>query len=424
MQAPREQGPAIGESLRILSIVTSFGVRLTGRSAADQEVRATDFIGLLRLVRLVGLRGKLRIPLVAKVLPRYLSVLRSWCFGSLARRRSGEMARESEINDPPSVRAVPVALPLEEFQELAPPPNERKELVVAWVGRFVAAKNVPLLIAIVEQALEAIPEIRFLIAGDGPERAAVESLVNRSAKRVERFDWQRDAPCVIGRADILLQTSLNEGTPTALIQGMAAARPFVSTAVGGVPDIVTGEERVEEKAAWFTNGVLVAPEAEAFVAVLRAFALDRSLLAKLGSTGRQWALANYAEPKRPDATHQLYSEYLAGEGRDQSPPLPPRMAREFAMTQQLTRLAERADFISSPPPHPDCATDTSSPPYSTDATAGQFAAIPPAAALPAGHTPGAPRCESQNRRAGGHSDARARTSKKSARSKRPRRAPG
>ena len=170
------------------------------------------------------------------------------------------------------------------------------------------------------------------------------------------------------------------GWITALIQVMAAARPFVSTAVGGVRDIVTGEERLEEKAAWFTNGVLVAAEAASFVAVLRAFAQDRSLLGKLGSTGWQWALANYAEPKRPDATHQLYSEYLAGGDRGQSPPLPPRMAHEFAMTRQLTRLAESADFISSLPPHPDCATDTSSPPCSTDATAGQFAPIPPASA--------------------------------------------
>jgi hypothetical protein len=376
------------------------------------------------LLRLVGLRGKLRIPLLAKVLPRYLSVLRTWYFASSARRRSGEMALEVEISDPRPVRSVPAALPLEAFQELSPPPVERKELVVAWVGRFVAAKNVPLLIEIVGQALKSIAEIRFLIAGDGPERAAVTSLLDRSAKRVERVDWQRDVECVIERADILLETSLDEGTPTVLIQGMAAGRPFVSTAVGGVQDIVTGEERLEEKAAWFTNGVLVEPEAASFVAVLRKFAQDRSLLAKLGSTGRQWALTNYAEPKRPDATHQLYSAYLAAGDRSQTPPLPPRMAGEFAMTRQLTRLAERADFISSPPLHPDCATDTSSPLCSTDATAGQFAPIRPAAALPSGHKPGAPRCESQNRRGGAHSDAAAQTSKKSARSKRPRRGPG
>ena len=43
----------------------------------------------------------------------------------------------------------------------------------------------------------------------------------------------------MARCDVLLQTSRNEGTPVALIQGMAAARPFVSTAVGGVVDMVT-----------------------------------------------------------------------------------------------------------------------------------------------------------------------------------------
>jgi hypothetical protein len=332
------------------------------------------------------------------------------------------------VTEQPTVRITP-ALPLETFESLSPPPLDRKELVVAWFGRLVAVKNVPLLIEVAEQAMQAVPGSRFVIVGDGPERSAVKSLVERSSGRIEYLAGQHDTARVLDRADVVIQTSLDEGTPIALIQGMAAARPFISTAVGGVPEMVTGEERVADKAAWFTNGVLVAPEASSFIAVLREFAQDRALLSKLGITGRQWALANYADTKKLDATHLLYSEYLSAKDRRLAPPLPPKLAGEFAMTQQLTRLAEKTGSYSEAGRdaalaiNPDCATNTNSPPCNTDAKAGQSVPTPPASASPSSRTPDAPRCESQNRRPAGRSDAAARTSGKSGRSKRPRRAP-
>ncbi len=89
--AQDERVEAIGESLRILSVVTSFGGGRSGRSAADEEVRPANFVGLLRLVRLVGLRGKMRIrPLLAQVLPRYFAFFASgawqaWRAGGLAK---------------------------------------------------------------------------------------------------------------------------------------------------------------------------------------------------------------------------------------------------------------------------------------------------------------------------------------------------
>jgi glycosyltransferase involved in cell wall biosynthesis len=341
---------------------------------------AADFIALLQLIRLVrkykpdiihthtakaGVLGRLAgwltgTPLIVhtfhgNVLRGYFSSFSSWCIQKIeqvfaaisdvvcvvSRQQHHEILNDFSIAGPQKVRIVPLGLPLDIFAKLPPPAQDRKEFVAAWFGRFVAVKNVPLLIAVVEQALQTIPEIRFLIAGDGPERAAVQSLAERSSGRVEYLGWQRDVSFVIERADLLFQTSINEGTPTALIQGMASARPFIATAVGGIGDMVTGQERLEDRARWFTNGVLVPPEPDAYVAALKAFVQDRSLLSEMGLIGRQWTLANYAESKMLEATHKLYSEYLAAKGHRVPPPLPPGLTGEFAMTQQLSLLADQ-----------------------------------------------------------------------------------
>jgi glycosyltransferase involved in cell wall biosynthesis len=420
----QEQGPAVNEALRILSVVTRFGAGgpplavlqmargmekygyqtliATGScSAQDADMSyllteqdkvewvpsmsrnvaaGADFVALWQLIRLVrkyrpdiihthtakaGVLGRLAgwvngTPLIVhtfhgNVLRGYFSAFGSWCvqkieqlFGAMSdalfvisRQQQHEIADEFSIADPQKVRILPLGLPLKEFENLPPPPVGRKELVVAWFGRLVAVKNVPLLVQIVEQSLQAIPNIRFVIAGDGPERAAVKNLVERSAGRVEYLGWQREVGPIIGRADVLIQTSINEGTPIILIQGMAAARPFVSTAVGGVGDMVVGEERPNDTAKWFGNGVLVPQNAAPFVTVLRTFAQNRALLSQMGLVGRQWSLANYAESKMLEATHQLYSEYLSAKGHRLPPPLPPKLAGQVSMTQQLSCLAEQ-----------------------------------------------------------------------------------
>jgi len=368
----------IGETLRILSVVTLFGIGRPPlhlsremKTVDDQIVnpeapvgsprRIAPFPDLISLLHLVRLLHKYEPDFIqihnfdGKVLRSFLSAFSNWCIQKIEHlfaaitnawsvpspQQHREITTEFSIAEPQKVRILPLGIPLAAFETLPPPPPDRDELVVAWFGRLVAVKNVPLLIEVIEKSLQAIPIIRFLIAGDGPERASVKNLAERSGGRVEYLGWQRDVRSVIDRADVLLQTSFNEGTPAALIQGMAAARPFLSTAVGGLTDMVTGQELVKDRAHWFTNGVLVPQEAAPFVSALQSFAQDRPLLLQMGIVARQWALAQYAESKMLETTHRLYSEYLSAKGHRVAPPLPTQMASEVEMTRQLSRLAEQ-----------------------------------------------------------------------------------
>ena len=134
------------------------------------------------------------------------------------------------------------------------------------VGNLVPLKGHDLAI----RALRLLPEMDFVIIGDGPERAALGTLARESGvgDRV-RFAGalaQEDLRQYYGAADALVQASSREGWANVLLESMACGTPVVASNVGGTPEVVASPEA----------GVLMAartPEAVA-QAVQRLFAGD------------------------------------------------------------------------------------------------------------------------------------------------------
>ena len=221
-----------------------------------------------------------------------------------------ELSEKFHIAPPHKFRVVPLGLDLDDYLAL-PPPDGGGPLTVGWFGRMVAVKNIALLAAVIDKALQLRPDIRFVIAGGGPDRPALNAVLARHGTRVEWLGWQREMLPVMARCDAVLQTSRNEGTPVALIQGMAAARPFVSTAVGGVVDMVTGSaERWGAGARWYANGVLAEPDSAALAGALAALAENRTLAARMGLAGRDLAAQRYRKERLVEDVGALYRKLL------------------------------------------------------------------------------------------------------------------
>jgi len=87
---------------------------------------------------------------------------------------------------------------------------------------------------------DAKRNIRFLIAGDGPDRELLKDLAkNRMVTDWVVFTGQiADLTPYYTIADIAVLPSHSEGSPNVLLEAMAAGLPIVATRVGGVPDIV------------------------------------------------------------------------------------------------------------------------------------------------------------------------------------------
>src|ERR1700691_3195702 len=208
-------------------------------------------------------------------------------------QQATELSAKFRVAPAHKFRVVPLGLELDDYFALRPPADSGP-LTVGWFGRMVPVKNIALLAATVEDVLQRSQDIRFVIAGDGPDRAALTALLDRYGGRVDWMGWQKEILPPMARCDVVLQTSRNEGTPVALIQGMAAARPFVSTAVGGVVDMVSGSAaRATGGARWYANGVLTECNAGTLADALVALADDRTLVTRMGLAGRAFAARQY-----------------------------------------------------------------------------------------------------------------------------------
>ena len=117
-------------------------------------------------------------------------------------------------------------------------PDER---LIGSVGRLTPIKNVRLLLRAARALRAAGWRMRFVIVGDGELRADLEAEARalRLNGDVIFTGWRQDLPAVYADLDLLVNTSLNEGTPVAVIEAMAAGVPVVATRVGGVPDLIT-----------------------------------------------------------------------------------------------------------------------------------------------------------------------------------------
>src|SRR5260370_26483002 len=98
----------------------------------------------------------------------------------------------------------------------------------------------------------------------------------------------------------------------ALIQGMAAGRPFVSTAAGGVVDMVTGAVwRERDGCRWFANGILAEADPAAFASAFCELTEDPGRIVEMGRRGAEFANATYSLPTMLRSLDALYSTLLA-----------------------------------------------------------------------------------------------------------------
>jgi len=125
------------------------------------------------------------------------------------------------------------------------------EIVIAITGRLVPIKNHIMFIDVVRKVLDRTSQkVRFFIVGDGQERENIEQKLAQSnipfcdalkeikPAAVTLTSWIKEVDVVNAGADIVVLTSLNEGTPVSLIEAQAANKPVVTTNVGGISDIV------------------------------------------------------------------------------------------------------------------------------------------------------------------------------------------
>lgn len=139
------------------------------------------------------------------------------------------------------------------FSEGQPRTSLPRDIDVLSVGNLTPQKDYPTLLDVAERLVPALAAegrgIRFRIAGEGPERPALEREIARRglSEHVELLGARQDVPTLMAQADVLFLCSRHEGLPIALIEAAMSALPAVATDVGGCAEIV--EDRISGRLA-------------------------------------------------------------------------------------------------------------------------------------------------------------------------------
>jgi glycosyltransferase involved in cell wall biosynthesis len=212
---------------------------------------------------------------------------------------------------------VPLGLDLDRLARLDPlAPHLRHQfgiaeraLVIGYVGRFVAIKDLPTLVRAFARVAAVRPEAVLLLVGDGPLRPEIDALITALSlqKQVRLAGWIDDLPPLYATIDICALSSLNEGTPVALLEAMAAGRAVVATRVGGVADVVEHER----------TGLLVQPgDPDALADAIVRLAADPGERSRMGAAGRDAVVGRFSSQRLVEDIDALYKSAL---GQKRSP---------------------------------------------------------------------------------------------------------
>lgn len=124
--------------------------------------------------------------------------------------------------------------------------KEVKPFVIGSSGRLFPVKDYPLMIEIANSMTKSDnADIRFEIAGDGPELSALKILISRYGLQGQ-FSLRGhldDMQSFYQGLDLYLNTSVHEGIPMAILESIAYGLPIVASNVGGIKEIIkNGQE--------------------------------------------------------------------------------------------------------------------------------------------------------------------------------------
>jgi glycosyltransferase involved in cell wall biosynthesis len=115
-------------------------------------------------------------------------------------------------------------------------------LIAIAVGALDRHKGQDTVIAAAAETRARLPNLHWVLAGEGERRAALESQIQSLGldENVHLLGHIADAEALIGGADVMVATPIQEGLGTAILDAMALGVPVVASETGGIPELVGG----------------------------------------------------------------------------------------------------------------------------------------------------------------------------------------
>ncbi len=234
---------------------------------------------------------------------------------AIAREVADSIHRVYGIDDPP---LIPNGIQLEKFRG---PSIDREgwrnqegfattDVLFVFVAWLRPQKNPALLLEAFRRGPASDPRAHLLFAGTGDEQSgSLKSELERQIgawglrERVHLLGLRSDVPELLNAADVFVLSSDYEGNPLAVMEAMAAGKPVVSTAVGGVPELVEDG-----------CGLLVPPlDAQALSKAMSHMLENPSARKSMGEKSARRAVERFDLRLMTEAHEDLYKKLVAGD---------------------------------------------------------------------------------------------------------------
>lgn len=175
---------------------------------------------------------------------------------------------------------------------------------VGMIANMIWYKRHDLFLRAWRQVVDQKPDAIALLAGDGPGRRDVEDQIARLGlgQNVELLGRIEDVRPVYAASHLITLTSLHEGFPNALLEGMASGRPVVATATGGIPELV--RHGVE--------GYLTSEDERSLAQSYLALFADPQIRERMGDAARSRA-ATFSWARVVAEMNRIYSAISSGD---------------------------------------------------------------------------------------------------------------
>ncbi|QDT73343.1 glycosyltransferase [Lacipirellula limnantheis] len=174
---------------------------------------------------------------------------------------------------------------------------------VIWLGRLHPDKDILNALRAFREVTLSNPKVYLNVVGDGEDRGKAEEYVREHGlgNNVRFSGALADPSIALQTADIFLLSSATEGTPLAMLEALSCGLPVVATAVGGIPDVISGDV-----------GIIVPPsDASALACGILSLAESSELRIRMGQSARQLAECRFSELKMAAAYIELIENQIS-----------------------------------------------------------------------------------------------------------------
>lgn len=186
-----------------------------------------------------------------------------------------------------------------------------------FVGRLTEIKNLSMFleaISIHKRRDSGAGNVRFVIVGEGHLRSELEKRSDElKISDIVTFTGNlTHIGSVYCGLDAVVLTSLNEGTPLSVIEGMSFCKPVISTEVGGVVDLLGIKQELTDGYNVCERGISVpSGDANALSLAISRLAADEDLRNNIGEKAQRFVEKNYSKDRLVSDIKELYRRLMA-----------------------------------------------------------------------------------------------------------------